>query len=727
MVQSRRSRRNPFTWRIQRHARVSALDAGNLVTTGTPATTLSPNRAALGAAGGTVPIELQQGLGRGRLPVALATSTPSTTHPAWNKAGRTPVPVVVARLAPTPAPWEGGDELFEEAPAAAAAGGEAYQAAELSPEQPEQVQQSQGGGLPSSGFAAQPHAEMGTLSRSSQKAPELAVQKPAQSAASPGKPQEEAKPSERGSVEKQADAGSLPPQEDGVWKRLQTIFRKHEEKRHAAEASADIQSDRTAAGEGVVEPGEEERKKKEDGVPRLAAEAPEQTAALDAGTLGLALSTADATRTVSIPGPQEPWKGGAPGGRETAGESVPESQFPGLGASKEELTSPEPGAVGDKTSLARAPGLKAESITGTPNEAVPSRPPVMTKPAPGETLAARTESPKTPVSTPEGEPAERTIEGIPTSESVPGDFKIKKPVEPLPGEFPSQAPRIDDQKSQVIQPLPLEDAWPVQRQTSPLMQEEKQAAFSNESQDADDDYIVDDEHINASENMAAPLEILGQEEHAQVREALREVSPGKPTDSPVEVITPRRQRPTREKDLGKEPEEKAAPGAYDQRPSKPELETIATAPGNEMPGKDFENVSDRVLMASEDVAGKGHLMTEIGPLPVDLWELIGESPQTAQPQPMQTASPAPSGQPVQRESLALQNGKKMPEAPTGFVQRQAEPGAAVSSGASGAAGAAESQAGQPQAEIDMDELARRVYGEVKKRLALEWERMRRRV
>jgi len=47
--------------------------------------------------------------------------------------------------------------------------------------------------------------------------------------------------------------------------------------------------------------------------------------------------------------------------------------------------------------------------------------------------------------------------------------------------------------------------------------------------------------------------------------------------------------------------------------------------------------------------------------------------------------------------------------------------------ASSPSGEEEPQRGQPQAEMDMDELARRVYGEVKKRLALEWERMRRRV
>jgi hypothetical protein len=722
MVQSRRNRRNPFIRRIQRHTRVSALDAGNLVQTG-PATTPSPKRAALGVAGDAVPIELQQGLGRGRLPVALALSTTSiprstsTTQQAWNKIGRTPVPVVVASLAPTPAPWEGGDEWFVEEPVAAAAGGEESQAAEMGLEQPEQVQQSQVGRLPSSGFADQPHAEMGTLSRSAQKSPELAVHKPAQSAAFPVKPQEEARSSERGSVEKQADTGSLSSQEDGVWKRLQTIFRKHEEKRHEVEASAETQSNRTAVGEGVAEHGDEEREKKEDGAPRLAAEVPEQAAASDAGMSGLALSTAGIT---SIPGTQEPWKGDVPGESETAGESTPESQFAGQSTSKEKLTPSEPGVVGDKTDLARLQGLEKETVPGKTIEVLPSRPPVMTKPEPRETLAARTESPKTPVSIPLADAAERIIEGISSDESVPGDSIVKKPFEPQPQELPSQAPRIDDQKSQAIQPLPLEDVWPVQRQTSPLMQEGEQAAFVDGAQDADDEHIGDDVHIKTFENTAASLEILGQQEHTQVREALREVSPGKPTDSSVEVITPRRQRPAREKALGIEPAEKAAPGVHSQTTSKSELEAIATAPGKEIPGKDIENASAGILMASEEVE------TEIGPLPVDLWELIGESPQAAQPQSSQTASPATSGKPVQRESFSPQNGKKMPEAPTGFVQRQpAEPGAAGDQPV--AAAAAESQASQPQAEIDMDELARRVYGEVKKRLALEWERMRRRL
>jgi hypothetical protein len=346
----------------------------------------------------------------------------------------------------------------------------------------------------------------------------------------------------------------------------------------------------------------------------------------------------------------------------------------------------------------------------------------MTKPEPEGTLAARTESPKTPVSTPLIDTAERSIEGIPSKGSVPGDFSVKKPVETQPRASPSQAPRKDDQKTQAIQPLPLEDVWLVQRQTSPLNQEEKQAAFSNEAQAADD--VI----INTFENTAAPLEIQGQEAHAQVREALREVSPGKPTDSSVEVITPRRQRPAREKDRGIEPAENAAPGEHAPTPSTAEALPAGNKLGKEKPITGFEKTSAEVFMAPEEVAGEEHLMTEIGSLPVDLWELIGESPQAAQPQPLQTATPAASGMPVQRESLPPQNGKKMPEAPAGYIQKQpAEPAAAVSAGAADAAGGAESQTSQPQAEIDMDELARRVYGEVKNRLALEWERMRRRV
>ena len=34
---------------------------------------------------------------------------------------------------------------------------------------------------------------------------------------------------------------------------------------------------------------------------------------------------------------------------------------------------------------------------------------------------------------------------------------------------------------------------------------------------------------------------------------------------------------------------------------------------------------------------------------------------------------------------------------------------------------------QPPAELDIDELAARVYGEVKRRLTVEWERLRRRI
>ena len=182
-----------------------------------------------------------------------------------------------------------------------------------------------------------------------------------------------------------------------------------------------------------------------------------------------------------------------PGDRVTAGESLPESASPDQGSSKEELTPLEPGKGEEQTSLAQGQSVQAESVTDTTNAAVPSRPPVMTKPEPGETLAARTESSKTPVSIPLADTAERTIEGIPSDESVPGDFIEKKPVEPQPQELPSQALQIDDQKSQTIQPLPLEDVWPVQRQTSPLAQEGEQATFADEA--------LDDEHIKTPENI----------------------------------------------------------------------------------------------------------------------------------------------------------------------------------------------------------------------------------
>ena len=262
---------------------------------------------------------------------------------------------------------------------------------------------------------------------------------------------------------------------------------------------------------------------------------------------------------------------------------------------------------------------------------------------------------------------------------------------------PHEAAQAADQPTQMLQPLPLEEAWPVQRQTPQRARPESQAILPGET----------------------PPEILGQEEHALVREALREVSPGQPTDSTVEVITPRRPRPAPV--LQQRKERQAISLQPSDRPS-PESGK----------GDEYIDEAEKPSRASETVE------TEIGPLPSDLWELIGESPRPARApvrkesralsttrglsRTMQGAEPAAPSEPVPGESPGSTEGEIFREVTPELVQRQAsEP-----SSAGGQAGAAALSTANPPAEMDMDELAVRVYGEVKKRLAVEWERLRRR-
>jgi hypothetical protein len=110
------------------------------------------------------------------------------------------------------------------------------------------------------------------------------------------------------------------------------------------------------------------------------------------------------------------------------------------------------------------------------------------------------------------------------------------------------------------------------------------------------------------------------------------------------------------------------------------------------------------------------VQTEIGPLPGDLWALIGEAPPTSEAVPApqsveveypvaETTSQAPPG-PLstasKREAIVQRADIRTDETPDARAERGQE-----------------SEEG-----IDIDELVHRVYGEVRRRLAVELERMR---
>ena len=129
----------------------------------------------------------------------------------------------------------------------------------------------------------------------------------------------------------------------------------------------------------------------------------------------------------------------------------------------------------------------------------------------------------------------------------------------------------------------------------------------------------------------------------------------------------------------------------------------------------------------------GLVETEIGSLPGDLWRLIGETPPgAAQPAAASTdrktgrdnlAIPAPElrlGHPAPPIRVAL----GVPS-PATVVQRQAEPASDAPTGGSPGPGQLADGLQQPTIpEVDLQELARKVYQEIKHKLAIEWERRR---
>ena len=154
-----------------------------------------------------------------------------------------------------------------------------------------------------------------------------------------------------------------------------------------------------------------------------------------------------------------------------------------------------------------------------------------------------------------------------------------------------------------------------------------------------------------------------------------------------------------------------------------------SVPADDVPGE---------MALGEPITGE-LVDTEIGPLPSDLWRLIGQSP----PETVTTAAPEPESETV-TSGKSDQAGRHssfdkppagekdafakspMPPSPP-IIQRQpAEqvPPATQETGTT-TTGTSREETSELKEEININELARKVYTEVKRRLALEWERSRR--
>ena len=687
MIQSRRSRRrrwvhrrwgflqNPLVRRVQRHASVTALFG-------------SPGPASEG-----IP----------------------SRHSPQHTPLRTPLPVVTAWLAPTPAPGEGESDEYPSLRSGQASGdgysGDEYIGrffSEVGTFEESGVPSLEGEGVPAvKPLAVQPDEALPSLTafsppgpvrprssrpRSSEDAPSEPLQPRAPVILQPAKamstsamstsamstskspttkvkriqpPAESPSPTplpqagqgiiQQEPAETKAEQEGPVPAEDRIWKRLQTIFRKHEEK--------------LREGDGGSSP-----------VPEQPPDLQPERAMMGTSSMGTSStskpSTSASEQVVSSSGPEE--------------ISASEIAVNEIAAS--DIASQRPLAMTTTQPEAEIAAKEIANKEIVANDIASQKPLAMTA-IPSEAVE------------PEIAASGIAVKEIAEKEIAASDVAPQRPLAMTT--TPREAAQAADQPTQMLQPLPLEEAWPVQRQTPQRARPESQAILPGET----------------------PPEILGQEEHALVREALREVSPGQPTDSTVEVITPRRPRPAPV--LQQRKERQAISLQPSDHPS-PESGKGDEYIGDEYIGDEYIDQAEKPLRTSETVE------TEIGPLPSDLWELIGESPRPARApvreesralsttrglsRTMQGAELAAPSEPVPGESPGSTEGEIFREVTPELVQRQAsEP-----SSAGGQAGAAALSTANPPAEMDMDELAVRVYGEVKKRLAVEWERLRRR-
>ena len=276
-----------------------------------------------------------------------------------------------------------------------------------------------------------------------------------------------------------------------------------------------------------------------------------------------------------------------------------------------------------------------------------------------------------------------------------------------PGEDESDA-------AQAFQAVSLEAAWPVQR----LAEEFEPELLPEVAL-----------HPPSAELAHSP-------EASQVSALLQGVTPGQPTDSQVEVVTPRRPRPA------VLPPAEVQTSLQDTQPIQNGARRVTP------PTVDRE--SARMPQMPESLDGASLVPTEIGALPSDLWALIGqeapeiqavpgiqESPQTqlSQPVPPPVIQRQKGEQPfaeerTQERTTEVNQPGRLIEAPPAVITYQAPASVQrveideVSSSVDTREETSEAgNGGAP----DIDELSRRVYQEVKRRLANEWERMRRRL
>ncbi len=491
---------------------------------------------------------------------------------------------------------------------------------------------------------------------------------------------------------------------DSVWHRLTTIFRRHQER--ATDAPADIAAPADAT-KPMSQPAlasapsaslpsrmaRPEGRHRQSGAPPespglSAASTPAPATATPRGALTSAPDASPGVSSAADMAPTAPL--GAPLTQEESAVP-PSSATRSVGPVQRAADASRPPAVADPTRVPTGPDQPPPTTTAassaTAASSGPSKPILPAHPFDGAGAPS-----KQTAATEAGAEAR----GMPESTGDQGPRIVQFHRESTPPDWPPLP--ADDASDATVSAPPLQEVWQVERRGGLRVR-------------AESDGDAPPPTVRRPRDNTASVSA----EPSMVAQVLDGVEAGRPTRSSIENLPPRRPRPAH-------PPVQRSP--------------VAPSPTEGMPGP-----PSAALIAAE-VAPPTSVETAIGPLPADLWELIGEPlPPASEAVPGQSA-PAPKGETVStRPSVPTRRPSERPEssilqrspARDAYIRPPRHRSAAVSDTASDGApdappdGASENppdEATEANTDLDLEELARRVYVEIRRRLVVEVERAR---
>jgi hypothetical protein len=255
------------------------------------------------------------------------------------------------------------------------------------------------------------------------------------------------------------------------------------------------------------------------------------------------------------------------------------------------------------------------------------------------------------------------------------------------------------------QPVPLQAVWNVQRLQAPETGSDEPVSLSRPEKALPDQSVYPHKPKGAGPSAESIQRMALEEEGQSLMTMDRDSSPLQPSldrsHALVEILPPSRPRP-------------AGASLASPRPA------VQRQPEN--------------MHAADGIHEPTLVDTAIGPLPSDLWSLLGQKPPVSsgprdvqRQTPVHTSSAESSGDQetfLHEYSVAPAGRADRPSHPPAVLQRQAEaslPATGPGQEQASLSGAAEEASSEP----DLQDLAQKVYAEVRRRLATESERTHR--